>query len=123
MTHWRSESRAKDTLLEFPHNKPLNYRKSNFTLKFRPVTVTRCDQLDMVEDTGGAMTTFSDMSMMGHEQVVFCRNDDVGLRAIIAIHDTTLGPALGGLRLYNYANESEVQSWFKVFTTRTLYIS
>ena len=53
------------------------------------------------------MTTFSDMSMLGHEQVVFCRNDDVGLRAIIAVHDTTLGPALGGLRLYNYGSETD----------------
>jgi leucine dehydrogenase len=54
-----------------------------------------------------AMTTFSDMSMLGHEQVVFCRNDDVGLRATIAVHDTTLGPALGGLRLYNYGSETD----------------
>jgi len=53
------------------------------------------------------MNLFSEMTDMGHEQVVFCRNDDVGLRAIIAIHDTTLGPALGGLRLYNYGNEQD----------------
>jgi len=53
------------------------------------------------------MSLFSDMSEMGHEQVVFCRNDEVGLRAIIAIHDTTLGPSLGGLRLYNYATETD----------------
>jgi leucine dehydrogenase len=52
------------------------------------------------------MTAFTEMSALGHEQVVFCRNDEVGLRAIIAIHDTTLGPALGGLRLYDYANEA-----------------
>ena len=69
--------------------------------------MTHAVQLDMLGQLGGIMTTFADMSMMGHEQVVFCRNDDVGLRAIIAIHDTTLGPALGGLRLYNYANESD----------------
>ena len=53
------------------------------------------------------MNLFSEMTDMGHEQVVFCRNDDVGLRAIIAIHDTTLGPALGGLRLFNYGNEQD----------------
>ena len=53
------------------------------------------------------MNLFTEMTDMGHEQVVFCRNDDVGLRAIIAIHDTTLGPALGGLRLYNYGNEDD----------------
>jgi leucine dehydrogenase len=47
------------------------------------------------------------MGEMGHEQVVFCRNDHVGLRAIIAIHDTTLGPALGGTRLYDYATDAD----------------
>ena len=53
------------------------------------------------------MTAFEGMADMGHEQVVFCRNDDVGLRAIIAIHNTALGPALGGLRLYPYASEAD----------------
>lgn len=42
----------------------------------------------------------------GHEQVVFCRDERTGLRAIIAIHDTTLGPGLGGTRFYPYAHES-----------------
>jgi leucine dehydrogenase len=51
------------------------------------------------------MQPFVEMSELGHEQVVFCRDDRVGLRAIIAIHDTTLGPALGGCRLYDYASE------------------
>ncbi|HEY5858007.1 MAG TPA: Glu/Leu/Phe/Val dehydrogenase dimerization domain-containing protein [Aldersonia sp.] len=41
-----------------------------------------------------------------HEQVVFCQDDATGLRAIIAIHSTTLGPALGGTRCYPYASES-----------------
>lgn len=53
------------------------------------------------------MTTFQQMAELGHEQVAFFRNDDVGLRAIIAIHNTTLGPALGGSRLYPYANEAD----------------
>ncbi len=48
------------------------------------------------------MSVFSDMYELGHEQVVFCRNEASGLNAIIAIHDTTLGPALGGCRLYDY---------------------
>lgn len=42
-----------------------------------------------------------------HEQVVFCQNKDVGLKAFIAIHNTTLGPALGGTRMYNYKNEED----------------
>ncbi|MFZ5481182.1 MAG: Glu/Leu/Phe/Val family dehydrogenase [Myxococcota bacterium] len=50
---------------------------------------------------------FEQLASYDHEQIVFCRNDDVGLRAIIAIHNTTLGPALGGTRLYDYASEAE----------------
>ena len=37
-----------------------------------------------------------------HEQVVFCRDQETGLKAIIAIHNTTLGPALGGCRFWDY---------------------
>lgn len=53
------------------------------------------------------MSLFEQLSSYDHEQIVFCRNDDVGLRAIIAIHNTTLGPALGGCRLYDYASEAD----------------
>ncbi|MFG1690285.1 Leu/Phe/Val dehydrogenase [Nonomuraea sp. NPDC049269] len=40
-----------------------------------------------------------------HEQVVFCADEQSGLRAIIAIHNTALGPALGGTRFYPYPDE------------------
>lgn len=53
------------------------------------------------------MEPFVEMTALGHEQVTLCRNPDVGLSAIIAIHDTTLGPSLGGCRLYNYASEAD----------------
>lgn len=43
----------------------------------------------------------------GHELVVFGSDQKSGLKAIIAIHDTTLGPALGGCRMWNYASEAE----------------
>lgn len=43
----------------------------------------------------------------GHEQVVFCHDPQVGLKAIIAIHNTALGPALGGTRMWNYKNEDD----------------
>ena len=56
------------------------------------------------------MKPFVEMAELGHEQVVLCRNDEVGLRAIIAIHNTTLGPALGGCRLYPYASEEEAMT-------------
>ena len=42
-----------------------------------------------------------------HEQVLFFNDKDTGLKAIIGIHNTVLGPALGGVRMYNYASERE----------------
>ena len=42
-----------------------------------------------------------------HEQVIFCHDKDVGLRAIIALHSTALGPAAGGCRMHPYASEEE----------------
>jgi leucine dehydrogenase len=42
-----------------------------------------------------------------HEEVIFCHNKDVGLKAIIAIHNTALGPALGGTRMWNYKSDEE----------------
>lgn len=48
------------------------------------------------------MENFDVMEKYGHEQVVFCSNVESGLKAIIAIHDTTLGPAIGGTRMMNY---------------------
>ncbi len=44
---------------------------------------------------------------MGHEQVVFCQDRHSGLKAIIAIYSTELGPALGGTRFYPYASEDQ----------------
>ncbi|MBO9641509.1 MAG: Glu/Leu/Phe/Val dehydrogenase [Pseudacidovorax sp.] len=52
------------------------------------------------------MTIFKAESFCDHEQVVFVSDAPTGLRAIIAIHDTTLGPALGGCRMYPYADEA-----------------
>ncbi len=43
----------------------------------------------------------------GHEQVVYCTDEASGLRAIIAIYSTALGPSLGGTRFYPYATEDE----------------
>jgi leucine dehydrogenase len=47
------------------------------------------------------------MDDYGHERIVFVRDDKVGLKAIIAVHDTTLGSALGGTRFWNYASEED----------------
>jgi len=42
-----------------------------------------------------------------HEEVVFAYDEETGLKAIIAVHDTSLGPALGGCRVWNYESEDE----------------
>ncbi len=53
------------------------------------------------------MKVFDYMMEYDYEQVVLCTDKDIGLKAIIAIHDTTLGPALGGARMWPYASEEE----------------
>ena len=53
------------------------------------------------------MAIFESVGTFGHEQVLFCSDNVTGLKAIIAVHDTTLGPALGGCRMWNYKNEEE----------------
>lgn len=50
---------------------------------------------------------FGQASFNDHEQIVFCHDKDTGLKAIIGIHNTVLGPALGGTRMWKYANEWE----------------
>ena len=50
---------------------------------------------------------FGQLSFDDHEQIVFCYDKDTGLKAIIGIHNSVMGPALGGTRMYNYANEWE----------------
>ncbi|MFT5483913.1 MAG: leucine dehydrogenase [Halieaceae bacterium] len=56
------------------------------------------------------MTLFTHPEFDHHEQVQFCEDARSGLRAIIAIHDTTLGAAVGGCRMYNYADEQAALS-------------
>ncbi len=53
------------------------------------------------------MNIFQDLESNGHEQVILCSSREFGLRAIIAIHDTTLGPALGGTRMWTYASDGD----------------
>ncbi len=52
-------------------------------------------------------SVFKQLSTFGHQKVVFCNDEETGLKAIIAIHDTTLGPALGGTRMWAYKSEAE----------------
>ncbi|MGY0693046.1 branched-chain amino acid dehydrogenase [Virgibacillus sp. FSP13] len=53
------------------------------------------------------MEIFTNMEQYDYEQLVFCQDKNSGLKAIIAIHDTTLGPALGGTRMWTYNSEEE----------------
>lgn len=54
------------------------------------------------------MLTFELIEKHGeHEEIVYCHDKDCGLKAIIAVHNTTLGPALGGTRMWPYKNEEE----------------
>jgi len=53
------------------------------------------------------MDVFADMQTMGHEQVLLSHDPSCGYFGIIAIHDTTLGPALGGTRFWKYATTDE----------------
>lgn len=53
------------------------------------------------------MTIFEATKEMGHEQVLFCHDKEADIKAIIAIHDTGLGRAMGATRLWPYAKEEE----------------
>jgi leucine dehydrogenase len=53
------------------------------------------------------MKIFDTIAGMGHEQLVLCQDSASGYRGIIAIHSTTLGPALGGTRFWNYASDED----------------
>jgi leucine dehydrogenase len=53
------------------------------------------------------MPVFEDRDFDGHEQVVFAADPESGLRAVIAVHDTSRGPALGGCRMWPYAGEAD----------------
>jgi len=53
------------------------------------------------------MQVFEELAKRDHEQIVFCNDKASGLRAIIAIHNTRLGPALGGCRMWPYQSEDD----------------
>lgn len=53
------------------------------------------------------MNILQDIQALGHEQVVFCQDRETSLSAIIAVHNTNLGPALGGVRFWPYQNEAD----------------
>jgi leucine dehydrogenase len=76
--------------------------------KLKPVVMNELkNMLDKESDINEDFQLFNDLNTLEHEQIVFCSRPEVGLKAIIAIHDTTLGPALGGTRMWDYKSEAE----------------
>ena len=59
------------------------------------------------DSVGTNFQLFDEMALRGHEQIVHFCDDSVGLKAIVAIHSTILGPALGGARMWPYESEAE----------------
>ncbi len=66
------------------------------------IEVKNINEMDLAENP-----VIAQMSKFNHEQILFCNDNDTGLKAIIAVHNTTLGPALGGTRMWQYKNEME----------------
>ena len=62
---------------------------------------------DIKEIPGIEKDVLEYMSIKKHEKVVFCSDETTNLQAIIAIHNTNLGPALGGTRMWQYDSISE----------------
>ena len=61
-----------------------------------------------IDDTDfSSNPVIAQMQNMGHEQILFCNDKSTGLKAIIAVHNTVLGPALGGCRMWNYKSEKD----------------
>jgi len=70
-------------------------------------TDTMTSEVIDVKDLSKINPVFGQLSFDNHEQIVFCNDKDTGLKAIIGIHNTVLGPALGGTRMWQYSNEWE----------------
>ncbi len=62
---------------------------------------------DVKEAKNTSDFVFGNSSFADHEQIIYCHDKGTGLKAIIAIHNTTLGPALGGTRMWSYRSEAE----------------
>lgn len=83
------------------HFKP---KKPKFTALQNPNTM----EVKTLKDIDLSLNPIiAQMSLNNHEQILFCNDNATGLKAIIAIHNTVLGPSLGGTRMWNYNNEME----------------
>lgn len=64
--------------------------------------IKNVSEVDLTENP-----VIAQMSQYNHEELLFCNDNETGLKAIIAVHNTVLGPALGGTRVWAYNNEME----------------
>lgn len=53
---------------------------------------------------------FDELASMGHEQILICSDPESNLKAIIAVHNTVLGPAMGGARMWSYSSEADAMT-------------
>lgn len=63
--------------------------------------------MEVKEISSTSFELFNQIALHDHEQVMICQDNATGLKAIIAIHNTVLGPGLGGTRIWNYKNEAD----------------
>ncbi len=82
----------------------VGHNKKNLYFCPKPYTITLQPKMS-AQNTNESV--FDQMNAYGHQKIVFCSDPDTGLKAIIAIHDTTLGPALGGTRMWAYKSEAD----------------
>ncbi|MFI9030339.1 Leu/Phe/Val dehydrogenase [Streptomyces sp. NPDC053560] len=73
----------------------------------RPVSAHSVPGISPSHADSGVLHTLFRSDQGGHEQVVLCQDRASGLKAVIAIHNTALGPALGGTRFHAYSSEEE----------------
>lgn len=62
---------------------------------------------DLLTKEEKEFSVFNSITEFEHEQLVFCNDPHTGLKAIIGIHNTVLGPALGGTRMWTYENDND----------------
>ena len=63
--------------------------------------------MNLIPENFKLSATFDHPEFHDHEQVLFCSDAKSGLKAIIAVHNTNLGPAIGGCRMWDYASSDE----------------
>ena len=84
---------------------PSSNNGNNATQKARPTVAAPGTVIYESSSNGMTVELFDRIAERDHEQVVICHDKRSGLKAIIGVHNTTLGPALGGCRMWTYASD------------------